>query len=42
MTQPVLKSSWIGEEIDASGYEGFALDYSDYDANNVSVIDLTV
>lgn len=42
MSQPVLKSSWIGEEIDASGYEGFALDYSDYDANNVSVIDLTV
>lgn len=41
-TQPVLKSSWIGEEIDASGYEGFALDYSDYDANNVSTIDLTV
>lgn len=42
MSQPVLRSSWIGEEIDASGYEGFAMDYSDYDANNVSVIDLTV
>lgn len=40
-TQPILKSSWIGEEIDASGYEGFAMDYTDYDPANVSVIDLT-
>ena len=40
-SQPVLKSSWIGEEIDASGYEGFAMDYTDYDPANVSVIDLT-
>lgn len=40
-SQPVLRSSWIGEEIDASGYEGFAMDYTDYDPANVSVIDLT-
>lgn len=39
-TQPVLKSAWVGEEIDASGYEGFALDYTDYDVNNVSEVDL--
>lgn len=39
-SQPVLKSAWAGEEIDASGYEGFALDYTDYDVNNVSEVDL--
>ncbi len=38
--QPIISDCYIGAEIDASGFEGFALDYSDYDEANVETIEL--
>ena len=38
--QPILSDCQIGAELDASGFEGFALDYSEYSADKVETVDL--
>jgi len=40
--QSVLSDCQFGAELDASGFEGFAIDNSDYDASNVETIDLDI
>ena len=40
--QSVLSDCQIGAELDASGFEGFAIDNSDYDASNIETIDLDI
>lgn len=38
--QPILSDYQIGAELDASGFEGFAIDYSEYSETNVETIEL--
>ena len=38
--QPILTDCCIGAELDASGFEGFALDYSEYSAEKVETVNL--
>ena len=38
--QPILSDCQIGAELDASGFEGFALDYSEYSADKVETVNL--
>lgn len=38
--QPILSDCQVGAELDASGFEGFALDYSEYSADKVETVDL--
>lgn len=38
--QPILSDCIVGAELDASGFEGFALDYSEYSADKVETVDL--
>ena len=40
--QSVLSDCQFGAELDASGFEGFAIDNSDYDASNIETIDLDI
>lgn len=40
--QAVLSDCQFGAELDASGFEGFAIDNSDYDASNIETIDLDI
>lgn len=38
--QPILTDTYIGAELDASGFEGFAIDYSNFSEDNVDHVDL--
>ena len=38
--QPILSDCQVGAELDASGFEGFALDYSEYSADKVETVNL--
>ena len=38
--QPILTDTYIGAELDASGFEGFAIDYSNFSEDNVENVDL--
>lgn len=40
--QSVLSDCQFGAELDASGFEGFAIDNSDYDASNIETINLDI
>lgn len=38
--QSILTDTYIGAELDASGFEGFAIDYSNFSEDNVDHVDL--